>query len=229
MAFPNLLSRVLFSLSHQGQFRGQTPQFYSMAQHGVLTSYLLECQHPADTQLALAGLFYDAPRTFLGDVPSWVQEQFPAFWEAEDEFRRQVFGLLGVPLSVLQAEHLIKEAKVAAELMESAYLLEGTPPLLCGQNWLLARKFILEQLWRAEEAAVFLAPECKEPLLRSLESILEPEGLAEARRNISIIILPQHCAVRIRPLSPEQAREAFALQFAHLLSRRRISCKKQLS
>ena len=80
------LADIARALANQCRFGGHTRTFYSVAQHCVLVSELIE-QEGGDAQAALAALMHDAAEAYLGDLPHPIKhrsELGAAFREAEE-------------------------------------------------------------------------------------------------------------------------------------------------
>ena len=70
-------------LSYNSHFGGQTPQFFSIAQHCLLVCELMEEQfHTPD--LLMTGLLHDASEAYLGDMLKPLKVMLPNFREIED-------------------------------------------------------------------------------------------------------------------------------------------------
>lgn len=108
---------IAHALSMQCRFSGHTSEFYSVAQHSVITSF--QCD-PAD---ALWGLLHDASEAYLLDVPTPVKRH-PMMAEyrsadrtilmaVADRFGLPWYGPDGPPLSVHEADRraLVTEAR----------------------------------------------------------------------------------------------------------------------
>ena len=65
------------SLSMQCRFAGHLPRFYSVAQHSVVCSYLV------DENQSLQALLHDASEAYLLDIPSPIKKQLPQYQQAE--------------------------------------------------------------------------------------------------------------------------------------------------
>lgn len=61
---------IAHALSNQCRFNGHVRHFYSVAEHSVLVSHLLEELHPHDKDTQLAGLLHDAAEAYMGDMIS---------------------------------------------------------------------------------------------------------------------------------------------------------------
>jgi 5'-nucleotidase len=74
------------ALANQCRFGGHSRTFYSVAQHSVLVSELVEARG-GDVEDTFAALMHDATEAYLGDMPHPIKHRSPlgaAFKEAED-------------------------------------------------------------------------------------------------------------------------------------------------
>lgn len=90
-------------LSHICRFAGQIDRFYSVAEHSVHVSRVVEAVG-GSLDACRWGLLHDASEAYLGDIPTPIKrtDMFKAYREAEGRFQEviaQVFGL-----SALQPE-----------------------------------------------------------------------------------------------------------------------------
>lgn len=87
---------VAHALANIGRFNGHTRRFYSVAQHSVLVSVLV------DDDLAAAALLHDAGEAYLGDMTAPVRAGLrersgrSRFDLAEENARAAVFAAFGV-------------------------------------------------------------------------------------------------------------------------------------
>ena len=80
------------ALANQCRFGGHSRVFYSVAQHSVIVSRLVE-ERGGDAQDAFAALMHDATEAYLGDMPHPLKHRSPlgaAFKAAEDDLERAI-------------------------------------------------------------------------------------------------------------------------------------------
>jgi 5'-deoxynucleotidase YfbR-like HD superfamily hydrolase len=78
------------ALANQCRFGGHSRAFYSVAQHSVIVSRLVE-ERGGDAEDCFAALMHDATEAYLGDMPHPIKhrsELGAAFKAAEDELER---------------------------------------------------------------------------------------------------------------------------------------------
>lgn len=80
------------ALANQCRFGGHSRVFYSVAQHSVIVSELVE-RAGGDTEDVFAALMHDASEAYLGDMPHPLKHRSPlgaAFMEAEDRLEQSL-------------------------------------------------------------------------------------------------------------------------------------------
>jgi 5'-deoxynucleotidase YfbR-like HD superfamily hydrolase len=87
------ITDIAHHLSQLCRFTGATREFYSVAQHAVLVSELLEDRHPKLAQAFwMAGLLHDGAEAYVGDLPAPVKHGFmlDEYWTAEDQIQAAI-------------------------------------------------------------------------------------------------------------------------------------------
>ena len=137
------ITDIAHALSHQCRFTGHTKNFYSIAQHCVLVSYLCNQEN------ALYGLLHDASEYILVDIPSPLKksQEFNFYREIEKKVQSIIYTKFGLnaeePIDVKDAAigYLIKAPKRAPKLItkpESARKAALAAARNCGRADVLA-------------------------------------------------------------------------------------------
>jgi len=129
---PVCLEDIAHALGMLCRFNGHIRRFYSVAQHSVLVSRLVEPGH------ALQALFHDAAEAYVGDMVSPLKRRIPNFGRLEGEIMRCVRVDLDLPFEDSICAEGIRSADRAALELEAYYLtnprtpehrlMEGGPP-----------------------------------------------------------------------------------------------------
>jgi hypothetical protein len=104
------------ALANQCRFGGHCRVFYSVAQHSVIVSELVE-QRGGDAHEAFAALMHDATEAYLGDMPHPLKHRSPlgaAFKEAEDRLDQAIRDRFAIKPGV-PAIKLVDRALLATE------------------------------------------------------------------------------------------------------------------
>lgn len=111
------LGDIAHALSHQCRFNGHVRRGYSVAEHSVLVSRLIEHHHPHNRQLQLAGLMHDAAEAYLGDMISPVKfalrehdNAIPVHWADLEE---SLEAAIGQSLQITTEQWHCNEVKLA--------------------------------------------------------------------------------------------------------------------
>jgi hypothetical protein len=131
------------ALSRVCRFGAQTLHFYSVAQHAIYVSELVEERDRRD--LALAALHHDSHEAYVCDLPSPAKRiireagdpnAYDTICSALD---RAIYASLGIAAPENGDERLIKEADNVALVVEArALLFEGGAHLIAGMDGLPA-------------------------------------------------------------------------------------------
>lgn len=107
---------IAHALSNICRFSGNTSEFYSVAEHCVRATYLVEEQFKLET------LLHDACEAYLGDVPTPVKRLCHGYMLIEDKFYKAIAERFGVPhrmtLEVQRADREMLKIE-SMELMSS--------------------------------------------------------------------------------------------------------------
>ena len=117
------------SLSKLCRWTGNCKEFFSIAQHSVIVSYLVPPEH------AMAGLLHDGIESVMGDCSTPLKLLFPLYKELEYAAEKEMFSQFGIPFpmhpSVKQAD-LVSLATERRDLMPPCgnwLVLEGVEPM----------------------------------------------------------------------------------------------------
>lgn len=113
---------IAHALSMTCRFAGHCKLFYSVAEHSVLVSRLMEELKLGDP---MVGLMHDAHEAYLSDVPSPFKQLLPDWCALDVQLEEALYAAFELPFP---REAGCKDADVIAFFIERAYLWEA------GQN-----------------------------------------------------------------------------------------------
>ena len=124
------------ALGNQCRFGGHCRPFYSVAQHSVIVSELVE-QRGGDAEDVFAALMHDASEAYLGDMPHPIKHRSPlgaAFKAAEEHLEAAIrarFGIRADVPEIKRADRALLATERRAVSSEAWHWpeLEGVEPL----------------------------------------------------------------------------------------------------
>ena len=117
------IESIAWSLSNICRFNGHTKEFYSVAQHCVLSSYLVP------ENLAYDALMHDSAEAIIGDVCSPLKKLLPDYKVIEKRIEIALFKTFNVKFP------LPPEIKVADLIMLKAERKLLMPDAIPGNEW----------------------------------------------------------------------------------------------
>ena len=116
-------SDIARALANQCRFGGHSRVFYSVAQHSVIVSRVVE-ERGGDVEDVFAALMHDASEAYLGDMPHPIKHRSPlgaAFREAE----------AGLEATIRERFKILRQVRVyTAQGRLTMLLLMGMPPII---------------------------------------------------------------------------------------------------
>jgi hypothetical protein len=90
----DIVNDIANGLSKECRYARQSDEFFSVAQHSVLLSYIVEAKD------ALVTLFHDAAEAYLGDQAKPFKDELPDYQKLENRLLSHIFDKLGLVLPI---------------------------------------------------------------------------------------------------------------------------------
>ena len=91
---------IAYGIGFKPHYSGQTPYFFSVAQHSVLVAELVY-RETNDPIKAIVGLFHDSEEAYIGDMITQIKLMFPGFKELAIKIQKVIFEKYGLPFELL--------------------------------------------------------------------------------------------------------------------------------
>lgn len=118
---------IAHSLSNQCRFAGHVSKFYSVAEHSINVSNLVQRINRGDSKLSLAALLHDASEAYLIDIPSPIKQHLPGYKDIE----HRVMGVIAAKFGFQwPPDGIIHDADAAQLKTEAKWLLPSR-----GDDW----------------------------------------------------------------------------------------------
>lgn len=104
---PDLIDLVdiAAALSKLCRFGGHCRHFYSVAEHSVLASDLIQQSYPDDNALAKWALLHDASEAYMVDIPRPVKRQLKEYVRLEDAIQETIARRFDLPWPMPKEVH----------------------------------------------------------------------------------------------------------------------------
>lgn len=132
---------IAHSLCQQPRFGGHLPYFYSVAEHSLNCSYLID-----SPELKLAALLHDASEAYLMDIPKPIKSGLTNYKEIEDKLMKVIAIKFGfdypLPQEVKDVDETMLELEwVCLMLREKVWTLPKRHPHDLYSNFLRMAKY----------------------------------------------------------------------------------------
>ena len=146
---------IAHALSQLCRFTGHTKEFYSVAQHSIMVSWLLP------PELQLMGMLHDAAEAFIGDINAPLKQLLPQVKELENRIQSAIYKQYNVRYTP-EAAAMVKEADIRMLLMEKRDLMPGMPVAEWG-DWVKQYKLLPNKIlpWSPAIAKAQFISDCK--------------------------------------------------------------------
>lgn len=116
---------IAHALSNLCRYAGHCREFYSVAEHSVLTYKITQELWPLDLDAQWAALLHDATEAYVGDVPTPLKVLLPRYYDIEDNLAE----LIAKEFKIKQNKSVQKKVKTVdlmALATEAPNLFEDT-------------------------------------------------------------------------------------------------------
>ena len=115
---------IAHALAHQCRFNGHCREFYSVAQHSVHVSEIVE-EQDCGPRAQLAALLHDAAETYIGDMVAPLKHLLPDFKQMEKEINVLIYKVFldGVTPFQMGVNDVIQHADIVMLVTEARDLL----------------------------------------------------------------------------------------------------------
>lgn len=122
------LEDIAKGLAYKPHFGGQSPRFFSVAEHSLLVRNLMKASTVHVTPgIELAALLHDAAEAYVGDMIKPLKVHIPFFCEVEDRILKAIFDVYGLPVSLMK---MVKKYDIMAQDIEfNCFYRDDTYPL----------------------------------------------------------------------------------------------------
>jgi hypothetical protein len=107
---------IAAALSKLCRFGGHCRHFYSVAEHSVLASDLIQQAYPGNQMLARWALLHDASEAYMVDIPRPVKRQLLEYVRLEDAIQETIATRFDLPWPMPHEVHEADNEMLALEL-----------------------------------------------------------------------------------------------------------------
>lgn len=109
---------IAAGLANKGHYSGQTPEYFSIAEHCLLTEWLcaMDTTTGSDMELRLISLLHDASEAYIGDIIRPLKDLVPEFKTIENEIHKAIFQKFDLPIERLSE---VKKYDIEAQDLEA--------------------------------------------------------------------------------------------------------------
>lgn len=136
-----LRADIAAGLSGACRFAAQTEVFYSVAQHAVMVSGLVEefagaggDNGPVSGGVLMAALHHDSHEAFMGDLPAPLKQMLPGYESIASRLDRAIHEAIGIRPEVLneRVTGMIHRADMVARCIEAEEVVPGGSEIVLG-------------------------------------------------------------------------------------------------